>query len=143
MMRFGILRFLMIGLLAVLSACASQHGPGDVPIPDGATVTHRAVLIGKSNHDIVGTISLYQSDEPAVIVFEPNFSVTRAVSPPTVLAFGKDGYRADTIFATLHRRTGRQSYAVPKKLSVERFNEIWLWNVTQNAPVGLARLTPI
>lgn len=141
MLRTLFSRFLAIGLLAIVAACATNSNQGNVPIPDGAKMTHRAVLIGKSNHDTVGTISLYQSDEPIVIVFEPNFSIDPSAT--TVLALGKDGYRADTIFATLHRHRGRQSYAVPKKLRLNGYNEIWLWSVSSNAPIGLARLTPI
>ena len=142
-MRAGhFLRVLFIGLLAGLTACVGSNN-GNAPIPFGAKVTHRAVLIGKSNHDMVGTLSLYQSDEPAVLVFEPNFRAQSLPSSPTVLAFGMNGYRADTVFATLDRSSGRQSYAVPTKIGLDTVNEVWLWSPSNDLPVGLARLTPI
>lgn len=142
-MRIGAF-FRWIGLLALgvlMAACASQHGPGNARIPDGAKLTHRAVLIGKSNHDAVGTISVYQSDEPAVVVFEKNFLLNAA--PGTTIALGRNGFREDTLISPLVRNTGRQSYAVPPHLEVRAFNEVWLWNPKTGKPVGIARLTQL
>ena len=127
-------------LALMLSACAAPR-PGEAEIPDGAKVTHRAVFIGESYHDTVGTISLYQSDEPAVIVFEPNFKLPGV--DDAVVALGRDGYRPDTGLGPLLRNNGRQAYAVPEHLRIERFNEVWLWSRDRNIPVGLARLVPI
>ena len=130
------------GLVLLLSACASAPQlPGEARIPGDARVSHRAVLIGKSNHDTVGTISLYQSRRYPVIVFEPNFRVTTA--PGTVVALGADGFREDAVVAPLVRPSGRQAYALPPGLDIRRFNEIWLWNPAADEPVGIARLTPI
>lgn len=143
MLEKALLRCLIAGLLAVMvSACASNAPrPGEAKIPDGATVTHRAVFIGGSYHDTVGTISLYQSDEQPVIVFEPNFSVSG--EKDAIVALGRDGYRADTALGALLRRAGRQAYSVPGHLSIERYNEVWLWSRSENIPLGLARLTPL
>lgn len=135
-------RILLVGLLSILvSACASGPRPGEAPIPDGARVTHRAVFIGESYHDTVGTVSVYESDEPAVIVFEPNFSVSGDTE--AVVALGRDGYESGTALGQLFRRSGRQAYALPEELPVRRFNEVWLWSVTKDKPIGLARLVPI
>lgn len=127
-------------VLLVLSACGAQK-PGEYAVPDGARVTHRAVLIGESNHDAVGTISLYQKSETRVLVFEPNFKLQAPKG--AVVAFGRDGYEATARVAQLVRNAGRQSYLVPPKLKVGGFNEVWLWHEKTGRPVGLGRLTPI
>ena len=136
------LRRILPLILVVLSACASgPQFPGHERIPDDAWVSHRAVFIGESNHDTVGTVSLYQSSDYPVIVFEPNFRVSAA--PGTVVALGADGYRPDTVLGTLLRPAGQQAYAVPPGLDVRAFNEVWLWSPAADEPVGLARLTPV
>ena len=139
----GSLRVLwVLSILAVLlSACAAAPRPGEARIPDGAVVTHRAVFIGTNNHDTMGTISLYQSRDYPVIVFEPNFSVSDPAG--AVVALGTNGYRAETVLGALLRPTGRQAYALPRELDIRRYNEVWLWSPAVDAPVGLARLIPI
>lgn len=139
-------RWLLPVVLFWLAACAPLR-PGEARIPDGAWISHRAVLIGKSDHDTVGTISLYQSEEYPVIVFEPNFRVTGASAvpdmPDMVVALGTDGYRPDTALGALLRPSGRQAYAVPRAFDMHRYNEIWLWSPSADEPVGIARLTPL
>ena len=121
-----------------LAGCAPL--PGDARIPEGAWISHRAVLIGESNHDTVGTVSLYQSDEYPVVVFEPNFHVSDA--PDAVVSLGIDGYRPDASLGALLRPSGRQAYAVPPGFDMRLFNEVWLWSPSAG-PVGLGRLTPL
>ena len=134
----GLLGILLAGLI---SACAQSRIPGEAELPSDAKVTHRAVFIGKKLHDTQGTISLYQSREYPVIVFEPNFRFQG--SSDAVVALGRDGYEADTSLGALLRNTGRQAYAVPDHLPIRRFNEVWLWNRREGIPLGIARLVPI
>lgn len=133
---------IMVALAGLAAACAdAPRLPGDAQLPDDARVTHRAVFIGKELHETQGTISLYQSEEHPIIVFEPNFSFEG--STDTVVALGRDGYEADTALGNLLRNKGRQAYAVPEHLPIGRFNEVWLWNRREGIPLGLARLVPI
>ena len=134
------LRWLLVPALFWLAACAPLR-PGEARIPDGAWISHRAVLIGKSDHDTVGTISLYQSEQYPVLVFEPNFRVTGA--PEVVVALGADGYRPDTALGSLLKPSGRQAYAMPRGFDIHRYNEVWLWSPSAGKPVGIARLTPL
>jgi hypothetical protein len=139
---YGLFRVRPLLTLALvwLAACSPLR-PGEARIPEGAWISHRAVLIGKSNHDTVGTISIYQSEEYPVVVFEPNFRITGA--PDTVVALGTDGYQSDTALGALLRPSGRQAYAVPRGFDMRRYNEIWLWSPSAGEPVGIARLTPL
>lgn len=130
-------------LLAAASACAPAPKPGEAVIPDGATVTHRAIFIGENNHTTSGTISLYQTPVDQVIVFEPNFKLPDPPDSVTVVALGRDGYERETILGALLRPNGRQAYAVPDRLAIDRYNEVWLWSLKTNRPVGLARLTKL
>lgn len=134
-------RNVLVLCLVWLAACAQAPKPGEAPIPDGARVTHRAVLIGESNTDAVGTVSLYQAPNAGVLVFEPNFRMNAPVG--AILAFGRDGYRPDTRFATLVRNAGRQSYSIPTSIEPSGFNEIWIWSEKVGQPLGLGRLTPV
>lgn len=135
-----LLRIAVLAAVAMLSACAMQK-PGEAEIPEGAQVTHRAVLIGESNHDARGTISLYQNEREGVIVFEPNFRLEAPAG--AVIAFGQNGYKAKARIAELVRNAGRQSYLVPPDLPIARYNEVWLWHEQSARPLGLGRLTPI
>ena len=132
----------IFGLLSLLlvAACATAK-PGEAPIPSDAKVTHRAVIIGESNHDARGTISLYQGRSASVLVFEPNFQLSGPQSP--TVAFGRDGYEAGAKVGNLVRNSGRQSYLVPPGIQLRRFNEVWIWHEKSGKPLGLGRLTPI
>lgn len=133
---------LLAALAGLIAACAEPpRAPGDALLPEDARVTHRAVFIGKELHDTQGTISLYQSKENPVIVFEPNFKFQG--STDAVVALGRNGYQPSTALGSLLRNNGRQAYAVPKHLPITRFNEVWLWNRREGIPLGLARLIPI
>lgn len=126
-------------LLMLAAACASK--PGEPGVPEGAIVTYRAVFIGESNHDTVGTISVYQSEDEAVVVFERNF--TAAPLPEAEVALGRDGYVPGTSLGPLRRPQGRQVYVIPERLRIDGYNEVWIWDRVQDRPIGLARLTPI
>ena len=139
----GLIRFFAIAAIAFVSACVELPRPGEAEVPEGATVTHRAVFIGESNHSTIGTISLYQSEEQPVIVFEPNFELPDPPSNVTVVALGRDGYIRETILGALLRPIGKQAYSVPSKFPISTYNEVWLWSLAKDQPVGLARLTPL
>lgn len=138
----GFARVFGVLAITIVAACSPAPKPGEAIVPDGAKVTHRAVFIGKSNNSTVGTITLYQSEEDRVIVFEPNFDLPDPPNSVTVVALGRDGYRSETILGALLRPKGRQAYSVPGRLEIEGYNEVWLWSLNGNQPVGLARLTP-
>lgn len=132
----------VVALTALMAACSPGFPkPGEAALPDDARLTHKAVFIGKSLHATEGTISLYQSGQYPVIVFEPNFRFEGAPDP--VVALGRDGYAAETSLGQLLRNQGPQAYAVPGHLSIGQFNEVWLWDRKEGAPLGLARLVPI
>lgn len=127
-------------LVCLLAACEAAR-PGEAHIPDDAVVTHRAVFIGSSYRETTGTISVYQSASRPIIVFEPNFRSRSGEQ--AVVALGRDGYRSETALGPLLRPVGRQAYAVPGHIRIDRFNEVWLWHPDEDIPLGIARLTPI
>lgn len=132
----------LAALMALMTACGSGFPkPGEAALPDDARLTHKAVFIGKRLHATEGTISLYQSRQYPVIVFDQNFRFEGAPDP--VVALGRDGYATDTSLGELLRNNGPQAYAVPGHLSIGQFNEVWLWDRKEGAPLGLARLVPI
>ena len=125
-------RVATLAALLLFAACAKPPVPGEARIPDDARVTHRAVWIGSSNHDTVGTITLYQSEEYPVVVFEQNFQFRAA--PGTVVSLGRDGYRRGTSLGALLRNSGVQAYAVPQNIDISRYNEVWLVGHSRRSP---------
>lgn len=133
-------RLLACVVLLMVTACAPR-APIEPGVPEGALVTYRAVFIGESDHDTTGTISIYQSETASVIVFEPNFAVSPL--PGAVVGLGRDGYAPGTALGRLRRPAGRQVYAIPAELSIEGYNEVWIWDEAEGKPLGLARLTRV
>lgn len=135
------MRFALTVLVAGMLAACAQSRPGEADLPSDARLTHKAVFIGKRLHNMVGTVSVYQSSAYPVVVLEPNFLFPDA--PEAVVALGRNGFEEDASLGRLLRPSGRQAYAVPDHLQITRFNEVWLWNSRENKPLGLARLVPL
>lgn len=131
----------LAGLIAILlAACAGREAvQGEATLPDGARVTHRAVLIGTNHHRTVGTITLYDTGTTPIVVFEPNFRT--AGTRNVWIRLGRNGEVTGPPVVPLARTAGRQAYVLPEE--AHRFNEIWLWQVTDDSPIGRALLTPL
>lgn len=128
---------MVIFLAAAIAACQPKEPPETV-VPQGAAPTHRGVLIGKSDHDTTGALSVYRTESADLIVFEGDFRMSPVAG--TLVALGRDGVRPGAIVAKLLRQSGHQVYIVPTDLRSSGFNEIWLWDPAGDRPLGLARL---
>ncbi len=77
-------------------------------------------------HTGSGKVSLIQTAEGYVVRFEDDFAV--ANGPDLYVGFGKDGeYQKGTELGTLKGNIGSQNYVVPESISLDEYNEVWVW----------------
>ena len=108
-------------------------------LPAFADGVRSGTFTGASNHVTRGTgaVGLSQSGQ-AVVTLQSDFWFDGAPDPK--VALGRDGYDASTIMGALRSNSGQQSYAVPAGLSLDDYNEIWIWCERFNVPLGVAKL---
>ena len=61
-------------------------------------------------------------------------------APDPQVALGHDGYDASTLMGLLQSNTGAQSYEIPAGINADDYNEVWIWCVRFNVPLGVAHL---
>lgn len=61
-------------------------------------------------------------------------------APDPQVALGNNGYDASTLMGLLQSNTGAQSYTIPSGIDPAAYNEVWIWCVRFNVPLGVARL---
>ena len=61
-------------------------------------------------------------------------------APDPQVALGNNGYDASTLMGNLQSNTGEQSYEIPASINSDDYNEVWIWCVRFNVPLGVARL---
>lgn len=93
---------------------------------------------GKSNHKTTGTATIIKTEGGFVLELGEDFTFDDAPDPKW--AFGKDGFKKETIFAPLKSKNGKQSYKIPESINPAEFNEVYLWCEEFNVPLGVAKL---
>ena len=94
---------------------------------------------GKSNHITLGTATVVKISDGYVLKLGADFSFDSAPAPKW--AFGKDGFKKETVFAPLKKDKGEQTYKIPDSINPEEFNEVWLWCEKFSVPLGVAKLS--
>lgn len=139
---------IMVALAAVLfSACSGAPEISDAEKRAGeraadltavsATVASGA-LEGRSGHKMSGTVRLRESEGKFTLEFGDDFVFDGAPAP--VVAFGRDGYKADTQIGTLRQNQGGHAYEVPGKTAAAEPDEVWVWCTDYDVPLGTAKL---
>ena len=93
---------------------------------------------GASGHVTSGSVSVVETATGYEIRLGEDFYFDGAPDPQ--VAFGSDGYDADTLLSLLQADTGAQTYAVPAEIDASAYNEVWIWCVEFDVPLGVARL---
>ena len=95
---------------------------------------------GASNHVTTGEVTVTRNaDGSATITLASNFSLDGAPDP--WVGLGKDGkFVPATNAGKLRSNTGAQSYTVPAGIDVDDFNEVYIYCVKFNVPLGVAKL---
>lgn len=96
------------------------------------------VLQGAGGHKASGHLEIVRSGEMVKVVLKDDFTLQDAPAPR--LAWGKDGYKRGTIFATLAKFKGAQEYTVPAGTDLSQYNEFWIWCEKFDVPLASAKL---
>ncbi|WP_300033348.1 DM13 domain-containing protein [uncultured Roseobacter sp.] len=106
----------------------------------GAQADVTGTFTGASDHITTGGITIVKNaDGTATVTLHEDFSLDGAPDPR--VGFGKDGaYATETDLGPLKNLTGGQTYIVPASVSVDDFNEIYIWCLQFSVPLGVASL---
>lgn len=107
-------------------------------IVGSAHAAEPGVLQGAGGHKASGHVEIVRSGETVKVVLKDDFTLQDAPAPR--LAWGKDGYKRGTIFATLAKFKGAQEYTVPAGTDLSQYNEFWIWCEKFDVPLASAKL---
>jgi hypothetical protein len=94
---------------------------------------------GLAGHNATGTARLLKIGDTYYIRFDDDFRVTNG--PDLFVHFGKDGeYDPAARIDSLKGNVGAQNYAIPENISVDDYNEVWVWCRSFAVPFGKAIL---
>lgn len=103
-----------------------------------AADTGAGIITGASGHKAFGHVEVVEDGGTTKVVFKDDFALQDAPAPR--LAWGKDGYKRGTIFATLAKFEGAQEYTVPAGTDLSQYNELWIWCEKFDVPLASAKL---
>ena len=104
----------------------------------GSAHAEPGVLQGAGGHKASGHVEIVRGGETVKVVLKDDFTLQDTPAPR--LAWGKDGYKRGTIFATLAKFKGAQEYTVPAGTDLSQYNEFWIWCEKFDVPLASAKL---
>ncbi|MEO1191397.1 MAG: DM13 domain-containing protein [Pseudomonadota bacterium] len=118
---------LMMLALVPLSAEASE------------TIVGQGSFTGASDHVTSGKVTVISTPEGNFVVLGDDFFLDGAPDPH--VALGKAGsYDADTRAGLLQSNSGPGRYKLPDHIDPADFDEVYIWCVRFNVPLGVAQL---
>ena len=95
---------------------------------------------GASDHITTGAVEVIKNDDGSHTVFlAADFSLDGAPDPR--VGFGKDGkYDKATGMGLLKSLNGAQSFTVPAGVDPADYNQVYIWCLKFNVPLGVAAL---
>lgn len=95
---------------------------------------------GASNHVTTGGVEVIRNyDGSHTVVLGADFSLDGAPDPR--VGFGKDGkYDTATGMGLLKSLNGTQSFTVPAGVDPADYNEVYIWCLKFNVPLGVASI---
>lgn len=93
---------------------------------------------GRGGHEASGGVVVERVGERWIVRMADDFRLDRAPDPR--LAFGKDGYDADSTLGRLKSLKGATRYRLPARIDPARYNEVWLWCKKFDVPLAVAKL---
>ncbi len=106
---------------------------------DAGTVAS-GTFTGASDHITTGGVEVIKNDDGShTVVLGADFSLDGAPDPR--VGFGKDGkYDKATGMGLLKSLNGKQSFTVPAGVDPADFNEVYIWCLKFNVPLGVAAI---
>ena len=95
---------------------------------------------GASDHITTGGVEVIKNDDGShTVVLASDFSLDGAPDPR--VGFGKDGkYDKATGMGLLKSLNGKQSFTVPAGIDPADYNEVYIWCLKFNVPLGVAAI---
>lgn len=95
---------------------------------------------GASDHITTGAVEVIKNDDGShTVVLAADFSLDGAPDPR--VGFGKNGkYDKATGMGLLKSLNGAQSFTVPAGVDPADYNEVYIWCLKFNVPLGVAAL---
>jgi len=123
---------LAIALAAFISFSAAANA--------GTTTVAKGTFTGASNHITTGLVEVVKNaDGSHTVILADNFSLDGAPDPR--VGFGNDGkYDKATGMGLLKSNTGYQTFTVPAGVDPADYNEVYIWCLKFNVPLGVASL---
>ena len=106
----------------------------------GTTTIGKGTFTGASDHVTTGVVEVVKNtDGSHTVILGDNFSLDGAPDPR--VGFGKDGaYDKATGMGLLKSLNGHQTFTVPAGVNPSDYNEIYIWCLKFNVPLGVASL---
>lgn len=122
---------LAIALAGFISFAAVSANAGSVA---------SGTFTGASDHITTGGVEVIKNDDGShTVVLGADFSLDGAPDPR--VGFGKDGkYDLATGMGLLKSLNGQQSFTVPAGVDPSDYNEIYIWCLKFNVPLGVASI---
>ena len=147
----GILATIIITIVTVISDSAytpravidsnvsafSEEVSERASLENGAVV-FRGSFRGRSGHRVSGTVTIRKTKTGYQVILSRNFRFDGAPDPK--LAFGRNGYKRNTLFSRLKSNRGSQVYNLPKRIDPTKYNQFWIWCEQFNTPLAVARI---
>lgn len=97
-------------------------------------------FIGKSNHVTTGSTQVIKNaDGSHTVILGADFTFDGAPDPR--VGFGNNGkYDKSTQLDHLQKNAGKQSYTVPAGIDPSQYNEVYIYCLKFNVPLGVAAL---
>lgn len=97
-------------------------------------------FVGASDHITTGSVQIVKNDDGShTVILSENFSLDGAPDPR--VGFGKDGnFDVATDSGLLGSLNGEQSFTVPAGVDPAAYNEVYIWCLKFNVPLGVAAL---
>lgn len=108
--------------------------------PISAFAGGSSTFTGASDHITTGGVTIVKNaDGTATVTLDEHFTLDGAPDPR--VAFGKDGaYVPSGDLGPLQKLSGKQTYIVPAHINVDDFNEVYIWCLKFDVPLGVAAL---
>jgi len=97
-------------------------------------------FVGASDHITTGSVQIVKNDDGShTVILGEDFSLDGAPDPR--VGFGYDGeFDVATNSGLLASLDGKQSFTVPAGVDPAAYNEVYIWCLKFNVPLGVATL---
>ena len=126
-------------LKALISAIVFAFAFAQAPAASAESLG-QGTFVGKSNHITTGSVEIIKnSDGSHTVVLGSDFTFDGAPDPR--VGFGSNGkYDKSTGMGLLQKLNGKQSYRVPAGVDPSKYNEVYIYCLRFNVPLGVAKL---